>query len=178
MSLLDDVVATLRAADIPHALIGAAAMAAHGVSRATADVDLLVTSPQSLVAATWAALAATSDIDIRRGNDDDPLAGVARISRRGDLDVDVVVGKRGWQQGCVSRAAPSPADGIPVVRVEDLVLLKLYAGGPQDAWDIHQVLGLPDGARIVAAVGELVASLPGDAQTLWQRILNERTSAE
>jgi len=53
MTLLDDVVATLRAADIAHAVIGAAAMAAHGVSRATADVDLLTTAPLTLLAPTW-----------------------------------------------------------------------------------------------------------------------------
>ena len=40
MSLLRDVVAVLEANRIDHTLIGAAAMAVHGVSRATADVDL------------------------------------------------------------------------------------------------------------------------------------------
>lgn len=40
MSVLSDVVAVLEQKDIAHALIRAAAMALHGVSRATADVDL------------------------------------------------------------------------------------------------------------------------------------------
>ena len=40
MSVLSDVVAVLEQEDIAHALIRAAAMALHGVSRATADVDL------------------------------------------------------------------------------------------------------------------------------------------
>ena len=175
MSLFNDVVAVLRAADIPHAVIGAAAMAVHGISRATADVDLLVTAPQSLAAATWASLAVTSDVDIRRGDDDDPLAGVVRIARRAEIDVDVIIGKRAWQQGCVSRAIPSPIDGVPVVRLEDLVLLKLYAGGPQDAWDIHQALALPEGTGVIYAVDAIVSSLPNDAQALWRRILAERS---
>jgi hypothetical protein len=41
MSLLRDVVETLQREGIRHALIGAAAMVVHGVSRATADIDLL-----------------------------------------------------------------------------------------------------------------------------------------
>ncbi len=174
MTLLDDVVATLRAAGIPHAVIGAAAMASHGVSRATADVDLLTTFPQVLVATTWEPIMATSAVDIRRGDDDDPLGGVVRIARRGELDVDVVVGKRAWQRDCVSRAVAPQVGSIPVVRREDLVLLKLYAGGPQDAWDIHQLLALDDDNRLASDVDQLVASLPSDAQALWQRIRNER----
>ena len=174
MSLFDDVVRLLRDAGIPHAVIGAAAMAAHGAARSTADIDLLVTSPQSLLAQTWAALPSTNTVDIRRGDDDDPLAGVVRIARHGDVDVDVVVGKRAWQQGCVNRAVPSLVNGVPVARLEDLVLLKLYAGGPQDAWDIHQMLALSEGSSAISALDALVASLPADAQALWQRILGER----
>jgi hypothetical protein len=41
VSLLRDVLAVLERHGIRHALIGAAAMAVHGVSRATADTDLL-----------------------------------------------------------------------------------------------------------------------------------------
>ena len=41
MSLLGEVVGLLDAQRIPHALIGAAGMALHGMSRATADVDLI-----------------------------------------------------------------------------------------------------------------------------------------
>ena len=175
MTLLDDVVATLRAAGIAHAVIGAAAMAAHGVSRATADVDLLATAPETLRSPTWDSLGATSAVEIRRGGDDDPLAGVVRITRRGELDVDVVVGKRVWHRDCVSRAIAPTEGGIPVVRREDLVLLKLYAGGPQDAWDIHQLIALPDGEGLVPLVDELAAQLPSDAQTLWQRIRAERS---
>ena len=177
MRLLDDVVAALRAADITHAVIGAAAMAAHGVSRATADVDLLTTDSRALLESTWTLISDRSAVDIRKGGDDDPLAGVVRISGRGELDVDVIVGNRTWQHDCVSRARPPATGGPPIVRSEDLVLLKLYAGGPQDAWDIHQLLALPDGSALVAGIDELVTVLPSDAQALWQRIRAERRTS-
>lgn len=48
MSLLETVVEALQANRIRFALIGAAAMAIHGVSRSTFDVDLLATDPRSL----------------------------------------------------------------------------------------------------------------------------------
>jgi hypothetical protein len=41
MSLLAEVLQLLERERVPHALIGAAAMAVRGVSRSTADVDLL-----------------------------------------------------------------------------------------------------------------------------------------
>ena len=41
MILLDRVVAVLDDHDVPHALIGAAALAARGIARSTYDIDLL-----------------------------------------------------------------------------------------------------------------------------------------
>lgn len=104
MTLLDDVVATLRAANIAHAVIGAAALGAYGVARSTADIDLLTTDPQSLTRSTWSALESSCHVDVRRGDLDDPLSGVIRVSRSGEPDVDVVVGKCAWQTTCVERA--------------------------------------------------------------------------
>jgi hypothetical protein len=51
-----------------------------------------------------------------------------------------------------------------------LILLKLYAGGPQDAWDIAQLLGGEDRGALVAAVDALVTLLPDDARSLWRTI--------
>jgi hypothetical protein len=56
VSLLGEVVAHLDAQRVSHALIGAAAMALHGASRATADVDLLTVDPRALAREMWKAL--------------------------------------------------------------------------------------------------------------------------
>lgn len=173
MSLLSEVVSVLRAAAIPHAIIGAAAMSAHGVSRATGDVDVLISDLRYLTPEPWAAVAGTSTVDIRRGDDDDPLAGVVRLSRRGELDVDVVVARRAWQHECLLRATASTVEGIPIVSLADLILLKLYAGGPQDAWDVRQILDLP-GQDLRPVVEERLTALPRDATVLWQTIVPER----
>jgi hypothetical protein len=53
------------------------------------------------------------------------------------------------------------------------VLLKLYAGGPQDAWDVAQLLAAERREELVATVEERLVTLPSAAQTLWRRLLAE-----
>jgi hypothetical protein len=162
----------LRERDTPFALIGAAALAVHGVTRSTRDLDLLVSDPACLDAAYWARLReAGIDVTVRCGEPDDPLAGVVRTRMLGET-VDVVVGRPAWQREIASRAVAAEIDGVsvPVARPADLVLLKLYAGGPQDAWDIEQLLGAIDSAELVEEVDRRVAGLPDDARALWGRV--------
>jgi hypothetical protein len=149
-------------------------MAVHGVSRATRDLDLLITVPTMLDAAAWSTLTASGvGLDTRRGAADDPLAGVVRISAPNERGVDVVVGRHAWQAAVVERAREAEIDGerVPVARAADLVLLKLYAGGPQDAWDIVQLLASDDRDALVATVTSLVTALPSDARALWDRLV-------
>lgn len=175
MSLLRDVVGVLADHGIRHAVIGAAALAAHGVPRATADLDLLALDLACLAEALWEPLRGSgASAEIRRGDADDPLAGVVRIRSKADVTVDLVVGRGGWQVAVLARARPTRlADvSVPLVTAPDLVLLKLYAGGPRDAWDIDQLLDV-DGA-IAVGVEREIAALPRDARELWRRIREQR----
>jgi hypothetical protein len=61
---------------------------------------------------------------------------------------------------------------IPALRGSDLILLKLFAGGPQDAWDIQQLLAGPERAPLIAEVERDLQDLPGHASRLWRRILD------
>ena len=137
MNAFERVCDVLDTHHVPYALIGAAALAARGIARSTYDIDLLTTNAAVLDAALWTSFGATAQI--RRGDVDDPLAGVVRIAVTGDRPVDVVVGKHGWQALAVERAE-RVGQGPPIVLARDLVLLKLYAGGTQDLWDIHELL--------------------------------------
>jgi hypothetical protein len=60
---------------------------------------------------------------------------------------------------------------LPVVRAADLILLKLFAGGPQDAWDIEQLLAGADREELIAEVDREIAPLPKEAGDLWRKIL-------
>lgn len=57
--------------------------------------------------------------------------------------------------------------GIRVVLPRDLVLLKLYAGGAQDLWDVRQLLGALDSAALSLQVEEDLSDLPQPAAALW-----------
>jgi hypothetical protein len=174
LSLLGQVAGTLRAAEIPFAVIGASAMATHGILRATVDEDLLVIDVRCLQPELWSALrAAGADVEIRKGDVFDPLAGVVRLAQEGQRPVDVVVGKSAWQREVLERAASGRSDqSLPVVRAADVILLKLYAGGPQDAWDIHQLLAMEDRDLLIEQVDRELSRLPPASAALWKKILD------
>ena len=164
----------LRARDIPFCVIGAAAMAVHGVARSTQDVDLLVVSPETLDPATWEPLRRDGiSVIPHPGDVTDPLRGVVRVRTTSPPPVDVIVGKARWQAAVLERARMASIEGVdvPVARTADLVLLKLYAGGPQDAWDVTQLLEGPDRSGLVAEVERGLADLPDDSRALWRRIV-------
>ncbi len=167
MTLLDRVLRILGEANVPHALIGAAALAANGVARSTFDLDLLAVDFRCLDESLWAALRAhDATVEIRRGDADDPLLGIVRCEAPGERPVDVVVGRHAWQSRALSRAVRSGA-GPPIVGPLDLVLLKLYAGGPQDLWDIRQLLDASDRPALSAQVDNEVGQLDAEARRLW-----------
>jgi hypothetical protein len=168
------VTAVLDGLGARYALIGAAALAAHGVARSTFDLDLLTTDPAALDFAAWADLAANPKlrVTVRRGDAEDPLAGLVRIETGGQMAIDVVVGRGSWQAEAVEAAPRIILAGIevPVVGPVDLILLKLYAGGSQDLWDIEQLLATGDRPALVAGVDARLECLPVAARRLWTRI--------
>lgn len=170
MSLLEEVSSTLEAAGIRHALIGALALSAYGVNRATVDLDLFAADASCLKPELWAPLRGRGiSVEIRIGDWTDPLAGVVRLQAPGENPLDVVVGKFAWQTKLLERA--EPIGGTLVVRAADLVLLKLYAGGFQDAWDVQQLLARPFRDDLIREVESLLPELPARCRDLWKKIL-------
>jgi hypothetical protein len=170
MSLLPRIRETLDAAGIPYAMIGALALAAHGVNRASVDIDLLTVDLSCLKPDLWSDLESQGiKVQVRKGDLTDPLAGVVRFGAPGETPVDVVVGKFRWQRKILERA--EPVDQMPFVRAADLILLKLYAGGPQDAWDIQQLLEVPQRTALIQEVEGNLADLPVACRAFWRKIL-------
>lgn len=174
MSLLVDVVGQLEKSGIRCALIGAEALSLRGASRSTLDRDLLTTDPRSLVEALWAPVRLSgSRCEIRRGDAEDPLAGVVRFTAEGERPVDLIVGRYGWQTRILERSEMLDLGElrIPVARPADLILLKLFAGGGQDSWDIVQLLAGGYRESVIAEVEARIDDLPVEARQLWQKTL-------
>lgn len=179
LSLFGNVVSVLREAGISHAVIGATALAFHGVARSTRDLDLFAMAAVCLEPDTWRSLEASgSTVEIRPGDAADPLAGVVRFESGREAPVDLVLGNRAWQAEILTRTELQTLLGIrvPVVRAADLVLLKLYAGGLQDRWDIEQLLSAEDPSELVTEVEHSLTGLPSDCAAIWRQIRSEKQS--
>lgn len=177
MTVLERVGRLLDSWRVDWALIGASAMAAWGVSRSTLDVDILVTDASLLAVERWAGLRSEGcTVTVSRGDADDPLAGVVRLRATTERPLDVVVGRSAWQRALLRRCKRVSVAGvaIPIASPADLVLLKLYAGGAQDAWDVQQLLGASrDRAALVAEIEAALGDLPEESRALWLRLRAE-----
>ena len=163
------VIAYLESRSVTSALIGGVALGVHGIARATLDVDLLVADPAVLRPAFWRAGAALGSPEIRRGDSEDPLAGVVHFARRSE-PVDVLVGRGDWTRKILARRQHVRLGraALPVVDRADLVLLKLFAGGPQDLLDVRLLLAA-DAGDLAATVQSRLRQAPPSLRRLWKR---------
>lgn len=146
---------------VAYALMGGLAVAAWGAPRATEDIDLLadVSPSQELDAALRAR---GFEAEWRRGAPDDPIPLLLRLRSRSGPEIDVVCATRAWEREMLNRSIrlrfPQGLE-IPVVAVEDLIILKLMAGGPPDLADVADLLQrvgpLPELEKRAAARGVL-----------------------
>ncbi len=173
LGAVEAAVQELRQRSVPYALIGAAAMAAHGVLRSTDDMDLLVSDRSVLHLDFWkSAVDQGFAVSIRIGDDEDRLAGGVKLEKEGARSLDVVVGRHRWQAEILERAEPLKFGRIelPLVLASDLILLKLFAGARQDILDVEAILDGGDRRRLEAAVNPHIGRLPRYAREAWRDI--------
>ena len=171
---LEPVRGVLDAIGVRYALIGAHAMAARGYPRFTLDVDLLTTDTRVLDVAHWTDLIREgAQVDVRRGDADDPLGGVVHLLLRDGTDVDIVVGKWRWETDLVERAEALSIGGAPigVPCTGDLILLKLAARGTLDLRDAAALLAIGERDRIVHEVETHIADVRPDVRAAWRDLL-------
>jgi hypothetical protein len=85
--------------------------------------------------------------------------------------VDVVVGRSPWTRRILERRSQVHLGNrtLPVVDRADLVLLKLYAGGPQDLLDARLLIAV-DEAQIRPLVEARLAEAPGSVRSAWEKL--------
>lgn len=147
ITLLDSVHGRLEAAGVDHALIGAFALAAWGVQRATNDVDFLIDGAKAAVARQ---ALESNGFTVFHASDD-------VLQMAGPGPVDFVLARRPLSLAMLTRASARTFRGIKCVEPEDLIGLKIqaYKNDPrrelQDRADIQRLIGVSpslDWARI------------------------------
>lgn len=141
-----DLLQALRDSGARFLVVGAQAMAAHGVPRATGDMDLWVEPTQANARAVWRALlefgAPVEAFDL--SVDDFAVGGnvvqVGLPPRRIDLltSIDGVEFADAWESRLVTPIADCP---VPFLAREELLRNKRAAGRPKDLLDIELLEG-------------------------------------
>lgn len=171
--MIDRVQNILDRLGVTYVLAGGMAVVARGYARFTLDLDLLTTDSRVLQPTIWDELRnAGIPVDVRKGESDDPLAGVVRIGARPET-IDVIVGRWKWEQRVIDRAELLEVEGrkIRVPITSDLILLKVSAGGSIDQQDVVRLLAVGPRDQLIAEVNEKISELPIEAQQLWSRLI-------
>lgn len=141
---LADAASFLQAEGISYALIGGLAISIRGQPRMTADVDVLIAADIKRALALAAALPQSSF----RPLFEDVEEVITRAfllplrHRSTNVKVDIAIGLSGFERQAVGRAEPLELAGctVPVASAEDLLIMKILAGRPQDEQDIRGLL--------------------------------------
>ena len=142
---LDQIGRVLDSENVGWATIGALAVAYHGLVRASLDADALITLKNSsldLDKLTQLFQRHGWKAEVRIGEEDDPLGFVIRIFDAGENQVDLIGGIRKLEPGFFNRAIRDDIDGLKlrIASLEDLIALKIFAGGPKDLDDARGIL--------------------------------------
>lgn len=126
-----------------YALIGGFAISALGLPRATHDIDFAL----YLGRANPCSLADTLGGQYRPGAPDDPLAGVITLAVKASgqaIPIQLVLLPPRWTPVLFDQVQTLRVldCSVPVVPWRPLILLKLYAGGPQDLIDAERLLAI------------------------------------
>ena len=126
--------ARLAQAGCAHVLIGGAVVQLYGLRARTRDVDFLVK-------------ASPDEFDRLPERLSDPVLRIQRKAPwhlrmwRGEQYADLILAEMEVQQGIVDAAQHRTVAGrsMPVARPEDMIVLKMLAGRPQDRRDVAEI---------------------------------------
>lgn len=171
MNLVRRVVSVLESLATPYALIGGHAVSVRGFPRMTLDFDFLSVDPRVLSAECWKDLESEgARVDIRRGDADDPIAGLARITF-GEDEIDILLARWKWEAAVLQRAERMNLGDVtaPVPITSDLILLKLAAGGPVDLQDVVALIHA-NPADVIEEVEAKVGEVRPDVSEVWTNL--------
>lgn len=141
---LADAVGMLNDRGIRGAVIGGLAVSLRGLPRMTVDVDLVIQADVDAGLRLAKDLASTPFMPLFAGVEEVVTSAfiLPLRHRTTGVRVDLALGMSGFERDAVSRATPVMVGeaSIPVVSVEDLLVMKALAGRPQDDADIRGLI--------------------------------------
>jgi hypothetical protein len=130
--------------EIPHALIGGWAVITWGFIRASEDFDLLIDLRPSLRKKLLSELETSFNAEWRPAGEDDPVAGMIRATPKDQTiyPTDMLLASGSSDREALRRALSIDFDGLSllVAAPEDVIAMKLSAGGGQDYEDVKRLL--------------------------------------
>ncbi|MBI3296685.1 MAG: hypothetical protein HYZ75_00870 [Elusimicrobia bacterium] len=137
----------LKENGIPHGLIGGWAVIAWGRVRVTRDQDWLAEfSPRGL-GPLLKALEPLGRAQWRPPGQDDSIAGLIRVTPddASESAVDILLAKKAADLAALRRCVQVDLGGfaLPAIRAEDIIAMKLQAGGGLDLDDARELLKSP-----------------------------------
>jgi hypothetical protein len=159
----------LENAEIPFAVIGAAALAARGLPRFTRDLDVVVTFEDAFTALDVLAekgFASVSPID----RSSDPDAMYVLIASSG-TEVDLLVASAEPESTVIAEATRTKVFGVaaPTASLEHLLLMYLYSNQPRHLGDFARIV--TDTDVDLASVERYLADVhPEMLRTLQERV--------
>jgi hypothetical protein len=131
----------LRAAGVPHCVIGATALAVRGLPRMTRDLDVVVMlddAPRASHALLSAGFEAATPLDSRG----EPESMIVFIDPKTQVDVDLLVAAGDPEATVIDQAETELVFGLkaPVAALEHLLLCYLYSNQPKHLGDFAAIV--------------------------------------
>ncbi len=183
---LADALSMLEASGLPGALIGGLAVSLRGQPRMTVDVDLVVQADIDDALRLIRTLPETPFEPLFPGVEDVvTTAFILPLRHRSTgIRVDLALGMSGFERDSIGRATRIPigAGSVPVVAVEDLLVMKALAGRPQDEADIRGLVDLHresiDWKHCLATASALGAAIDVDIASRLRAARDWRSAGE
>ena len=139
---LGRITALLNKHNLEFALIGGLASSIRGRVRVTADIDIVVDCNVAKAIDFLEQL----DEKVFRPFVEDPELSIRQFfilpieDVTSGIRIDMAIGESGFEKMIVQRASMPDGYSVPVATAEDLLLMKLMAGRPQDIGDVKGIV--------------------------------------
>jgi predicted nucleotidyltransferase len=172
--LLLDAIDVLVSQKIRYAVVGAIAASIHGAVRASMDADVVLSlAVQDAKELEQTFKAANFHSELTRGDFDDPIPALLKLSDTYGNRVDLLIGLKGMEAGAFGRIVEVPFQGQKVrfIGREDFIAMKAFAGGPMDVVDATRAVAAAGGSLDKELLRRLGKQYGHEALQLIERLL-------